>query len=164
MKTIWRPIYKKYAISNMGGVKRLKTKTSPEYLFRLNPADNGYIRVILRINGRPVAKLVHRLVAEAFLGKCPRGYIVNHKDGCRYNNGAPNLQYISQSENISHAYSTGLRKSGPLGQTNGATKLTPSLVRKIRKSRKTQAALAKEFHVCVSQINNIIHKRVWAWV
>ena len=38
-----------------------------------------------------------------FLGECPNGYVVNHKDGNPLNNNVSNLEYISQSDNIRHS-------------------------------------------------------------
>ena len=47
--------------------------------------------------------LVHRLVAEAFIG-LPKdnSYTVNHKDGNKLNNHYTNLEWISHSDNIKH--------------------------------------------------------------
>lgn len=46
---------------------------------------------------------VHRLVADAFMGPCAKGYEVNHKDGVKDNNCAENLEYVTHKENIQHA-------------------------------------------------------------
>lgn len=43
--------------------------------------------------------MIHRLVAEAFLGKCPDGVEVDHIDGHRWNNALSNLDYITRGEN-----------------------------------------------------------------
>lgn len=42
---------------------------------------------------------VHQLVALAFLGPCPAGYEINHKDHNRLNNSVSNLEYVTSSEN-----------------------------------------------------------------
>lgn len=46
---------------------------------------------------------VHRLVADAFMGPCAKGYEVNHKDGVKDNNRPENLEYVTHKENIEHA-------------------------------------------------------------
>jgi len=58
---------------------------------------------------RPVS--VHRLVCKAFHGMSPEGKPwVNHKDGIKLNNHYTNLEWSSISENIQHAFDTGMRK------------------------------------------------------
>ncbi|CAK0853954.1 unnamed protein product [Prorocentrum cordatum] len=59
---------------------------------------------VTRVGGR--FRLVHRLVAEAFLGDPPslQHCQVNHKDGDRENNRVTNLEYVTPSQNIRHSY------------------------------------------------------------
>lgn len=71
--------------------------------------NGGYLVVQLWQQGRPSTCLVHVLVAAAFLGRCPNGHEVNHKDGNKQNNAPDNLEYLTHSENSLHAYRTGLR-------------------------------------------------------
>ena len=68
---------------------------------------NGYINIKLSNNKH---YQVHRLVCLTFNGLPPddmRIY-VNHIDGNKSNNRSDNLEWISHSENISHAYDIGL--------------------------------------------------------
>ena len=51
---------------------------------------------------------IHRLVAGAFIPK-PAGHtVVNHLDGNKRNNHVSNLEWVTTSKNIQHAYDTGL--------------------------------------------------------
>jgi len=68
----------------------------------------GYRRVILVNSKERKRVFVHRLVAEAFLGPFKRGEEVNHIDGNKRNNNVNNLEWISKSDNIKHAWKTGL--------------------------------------------------------
>lgn len=64
--------------------------------------DGAYLRVNLSNGSRGSrrTRLVHRLVALAFLGKPPtRSAHVDHVDGNRQNNRPANLRYMSASDN-----------------------------------------------------------------
>ena len=52
---------------------------------------------------------VHRLVAEAFLEKKDGCDCVNHINGIRDDNRKDNLEWVSNLENVRHAWDTGLR-------------------------------------------------------
>jgi hypothetical protein len=70
----------------------------------------GYRAVFLWKEGRQRTCLVHVLVAAAFLGPCPDGMEVNHKEGRhKWDNSVGNLEYMTRSDNAKHAYATGLR-------------------------------------------------------
>lgn len=56
-------------------------------------------------------RTIHRLLALAFI-ECPGNpdeMQVNHKDGNKLNNRLDNLEWVTASENVLHAYMTGLR-------------------------------------------------------
>lgn len=61
------------------------------------------------MNGHNV--YVQVFVADCFLGLKPDGKEVNHKDGDKAHNHPNNLEYLTHSENISHAYAIGLLKN-----------------------------------------------------
>ena len=54
-----------------------------------------------------VRRLVHRLVAIAFIGLPDPGQQVNHIDGDKANNRSMNLEWMTAGENIRHAISLG---------------------------------------------------------
>lgn len=64
------------------------------------PFSNGYLGVKL---GRKNVKLVHRLVAQAFIAG-DTSLQVNHKDGNRTNNVVSNLEWVTASANVKHSY------------------------------------------------------------
>lgn len=70
----------------------------------------SYLAISVRRGLQFYHALVHLLVAEAFLGP-PHGdrCEVNHKDGDKHNNCYKNLEWASRTENLIHAYKTGLR-------------------------------------------------------
>lgn len=71
---------------------------------------NGYKRVLLiSMENKRCHKLVHRLVAEAFIPNNLNLPQVNHIDGDKSNNHYLNLEWCTQQENNVHALKTGLR-------------------------------------------------------
>lgn len=70
----------------------------------------GYRQVTLRRDGKSNTVSVHRLVAETYLEPIPDGNkcTVNHIDGNKQNNHISNLEWNTYSENLQHAYDTGL--------------------------------------------------------
>ena len=53
---------------------------------------------------------VHRLVYSLFVNEIPEGMYINHKDGNPKNNHVNNLEVCTPSQNIRHAFDTGLIK------------------------------------------------------
>jgi hypothetical protein len=77
---------------------------------RITP--KGYVRANLPMGDR----LVHRLVAAAFLPKPQEGQVqVNHKNGHTNDNRIVNLEWCTPSENLTHAY----RELGRKGAMQG---------------------------------------------
>lgn len=106
---IWKVIdeYPNYEASSFGKIRNKNTGyiLSPQLNSR-----NGYHTVHIRgISGYKTV-FIHKLVAETFLGKRPIAYEINHIDGCKINNRADNLEYCTKSENVRHAYESGLNK------------------------------------------------------
>lgn len=91
-----------YMVSNLGRVKSLNyRRTGKERLMKPSPDKWGYLRVNLCKNGEQESCLVHQLVMEAFVGKCPDGYEVDHYDWKPSNNRLSNLRYLLAKENYS---------------------------------------------------------------
>ncbi len=105
MTEIWKDIEGfegKYRISNTGKVLSLNYRRehrSKILLPKINP--DGYAWVQLWFgDGRYECKLIHRLVADAFLEN-PKSYpIINHKDENPLNNNVENLEWCDNSYNV----------------------------------------------------------------
>ena len=94
-----------YFVSDDGSVYN---KKMIKHKHHVHPVT-GYSQQILRKNGKQHMRYTHRLVAEAFLPNPEHLPEVNHKDGNKLNNTVANLEWTNRSQNMSHAYRTGLR-------------------------------------------------------
>ena len=111
----WHKIkgFESYEVSNTGKIRRNgHEKAVTDY--------NGYYHVDLYRNGKRITKRINRLVAETFIPNPLNLPEVNHKDGNKHNNSVNNLEWVTKSENMKHAFRSGLAKPsyGMLGKKN----------------------------------------------
>ena len=70
---------------------------------KLQSNQKGYLRArYITKEGKRESSVVQRLVAMAFIPIKPGKDQVNHKNGIKTNNRVDNLEWVSQSENMSH--------------------------------------------------------------
>lgn len=121
--------------------------------------NGGYPLVHLNVNGRRIARTVHTLVAEAFIGPRPPKYDVCHNDGSRTNNIPDNLRYDTRAENLAD-----MRRQGRVN-LQGA-KLTPKEVKAIRKlyGKETALILGKKFGVARNTIYKVWSREHWSHI
>lgn len=115
MEEIWKDIkgYEGlYQVSNLGNVKRLKSKyVLEERLVRkeMQPIYK-YYSVLLSKHGNGKHYFIHRLVAQEFLPNENNYPCVNHKDGNKTNNNVENLEWCTYKYNYEEAKRIGLLK------------------------------------------------------
>lgn len=95
----WKTVEQDYSVSNKG---RIKNKQG--FLLKCHSDKRGYVYKSL---GKKTYS-VHRLVAQLFIDQIGENMVINHKDGNKGNNDVSNLEIVSQSQNVQHAYNTGL--------------------------------------------------------
>lgn len=136
-----------YQVSNMGRVKSFHH--GKVVVFSPKCYRNRYPEVYLSNNGRDERVLAHRLVAQTFIPNPEGKEQVNHKNGVKSDNRIENLEWVTGSENMRHAYRTGLAKP--------CRRLTAEQVRYIRENpdRLCQAGLAEKFGVSVHSVSLI---------
>jgi len=127
----------------------------------------GYQSVVLCKNGVMKNYRVHRLVAEAFIPNPDNKPHVNHINGDKTDNRVENLEWVTQSENMQHAYSSGLRN--PMNGTKHTnSKLTESQVREMRHiyslGHVTIQWIADLYNVSHNSISRIINNKTWKHV
>ena len=95
-----------YQVSNLGRVKSLARKDSAgrniqEKIRKTQLNSNGYPQCCLSKNGSTKTRVIHKLVAIAFLGHIPQGRSIhiNHIDFDRTNNNVKNLEITTPREN-----------------------------------------------------------------
>ena len=109
---LWKVIegFEAYAISNMGRVRRITEgmTTGKIGIRKAVLTGNGYPFVSLYSKGKAKTRMVHQLVACAFIPN-PLGLPqVNHVDGVKTHNGVDNLEWRSVLGNHRHALKLGL--------------------------------------------------------
>lgn len=136
----------------------------------LSPSTNrkGYLwfRVCLP-SGMRWSATVHRAVAAAFLGPCPDGIQIDHKDGDKTNNRPENLEYVSCAENIRRCWDNGQHGVEHCqGEANNHAKLTEEDVRSIRAiyPAKNLTELAAMFGVTKANVCQIVKRKTWKHV
>lgn len=166
----WRPVVgfeDTYAVSSLGRVRREAPGRGTQVgrLLRPQPAAGGrYPGVTLMgPDGRQYSRYVHELVAEAFLGPCPEGQEVDHKDTDRWNPAVSNLEYVTRGENIARALANGVAAVGRMMRN---AKLTDQAVREIRALRGVvpQSELARRYGVSPSAVSSVQRRERWRHV
>jgi len=170
---IWKkiPNFDRYECSSDGEIRSLNYKNSGKIKI-LKPAlsDDGYFKtVLLRNDGKYKTITVHRMITLSFLGKRQKGKEVNHVDGNKQNNHISNLEYVTRSENMKHAFRMNLIQ--PLkGAANGSAKLTEKDVISIRKYVKNfngryygRKALAEKYGISEAHVKDLISRRRGVW-
>ena len=121
MEEVWKYIdgYEGYyQVSNLGNIKSvdrvIKYKSDGQRLykginFKQEITKDGYRRVVLMKEGVKQRYMIHRLVAQAFIENIENKPYINHIDGDKGNNVVSNLEWCTNSENVLHADSIGLR-------------------------------------------------------
>ncbi len=114
VEEIWKPVVGHegyYEVSNKGNIRSLDriNMTKRGYFekrksrsMKIMITKLGYHRVTFKKNNVDYTVFVHRVVAMAFIPNPDNKPQVNHKDLCKTNNHADNLEWNTALENIRH--------------------------------------------------------------
>ena len=97
----WKSINKEYEISNYGNLRRSKKGTTK--LVKPEILKKGYLRVSIWENGIRNRKLIHRLVAEAFIPNPENKSQIDHINNDTSDNRVENLRWVTAKENVQHS-------------------------------------------------------------
>lgn len=149
---MWRVIPKTkgyYSVSSAGSVRSNRTGKLLAPMM-VGEVGNKYGKVALCVDGRQYGRMVHHLVAEAFIGQRPKGKLVLHRNGVRTDCRSRNLYYGTHLQNAHDA-----RR-----HNNAKHKLSlkdREIIRRRRANGETGAALAAEFGISEQYVCDI-HK------
>lgn len=173
MEEIWKQIkgyeglYEISSLAKVKSISRLRTggnNAIRERIMKPYLSRTGYHKVVLSKNKQDKHISVHRLIALVFVGEPPTDkHEVNHIDGNKLNNSIDNLEWVTRSQNLSHAYKLGL-KVGNIGEKNNTTKLSESDVLEIKRLITKGVGVSKiaiNYKVTHSTISAIKNKRNW---
>lgn len=139
-----------YEVSSSGRVRRIRSRYgNPQNKLLKGFLVHGYPTVNLRavegLDKRRSAVATHILVARAFLGPCPKGFEVDHKDFDRANSALSNLEYVTHGENNLRAFKSGRQPVS--SEKHGKAKLSYEKVEFIRQSSLGPTELSRMFGV-----------------
>jgi len=175
---IWMPVkgYWGYEVSSWGRVRsrrlagrRSQTLAESPKIIQPRKHRTGYWMIIIR-NKAGIRKnaLVHRLVAQAFLGN--EGYQnqldVNHINNVRDDNRVSNLEWATRKENIRHAVRAGTHSL--VGENHHSSILTEKLVRQLRKEWQEiggrKSDLADKYGLPHGVVGKVLRGTTWSHV
>lgn len=100
MTELWKPIGNgKYEVSSLGNVRVAKTG---RIMKPYTDKDQMYDRVDLYEDGVRTKRMVHSLVADAFIGPKPEGFEIDHLNTNVHDNRMSNLRYVDRKSNRSN--------------------------------------------------------------
>jgi hypothetical protein len=144
MEEIWKDIdgFYGYQVSTHGRVKTIdrlvwnpanQSKSLLKGMIRkLDLVGKIYPQIGLSIESKTHKRLVHRLVAQAFIPNPENLPEVNHKDKNPLNNRVDNLEWVSRLGNMQHRKDTGGYDNMPRGEQRPNAILTREAVIHIR--------------------------------
>jgi hypothetical protein len=107
-----------YEVSNLGKVRSIARKITysdgrvynyPSKILSINFCGKYKLPYVhLYKESKRESRLLHRIVAKAFIPNPDNKTDVNHIDGDRKNNASSNLEWATRLENMQHGFKTGL--------------------------------------------------------
>lgn len=173
---IWKPVvwYEGlYEVSSAGNIRSIGRidrlgRYKPATLRKKQLCSSGYH--FIQFSDRNAIKkqiLVHRVVASAFLESVEGKNEVNHKNGVKTDNRIENLEWVTRSQNNTHAIRTGLRqKLIVCGSRNTNSTITEDVARKIKLLYPdfSYTELAAMYGTTKAVVGSIIKGKTWKHV
>jgi hypothetical protein len=106
-----------YEVNSNGTIFR-NVKSKKQLLIKLDKhhSDKGYYCTFVHLGGRKNPKIkrimIHKVVAECWLGDKPKGMEIDHIDRNSHNNDYRNLRYVTHSEQMKNRDYSNIAKQG----------------------------------------------------
>lgn len=146
--------YPNYHVTSDGRVFNIKTGRCLKY----GENNKGRLQVGLHRNGKVAKKLVHQLVASAYLPNPNNLPCVMHLDDNPLNNNVSNLQWGTQQENLADRDS---KYRQAKGENNGRSKISDKqrieIQAKYKTGKYTQREIGDYYGLHHSQISHIVN-------
>lgn len=157
-----------YKISNKGMLIRFEHwSTKGRYYPESHPYKfknyKGYIQTYLYKDGKRKTTTIHRLIAQAFIPNPENKDQINHKNGIKDDNRIENIEWCNQSENMRHAFDTGLKEGMP-GEKNGRATLSQEAVDLIKSrynSGEKITDISRELNINLGKLRTILYGFSW---
>lgn len=169
---IWKDIedYERYyQVSNFGRIRSL-TRVIVDSLNRsrtiygrditINELPNGYQSVTLSQDDCKETKLLHRLMAIAFIPNPNNLPVINHKNHIRNDNRLENFEWCTQSENILYSANNG-RHCGNIIGTSVLNEDNIIKIFSLYANGMSQIKIGKIFGVKDNTINGVLQRKTW---
>jgi len=161
-----------YEVSSQGSVRSLDRtvlypngKTSRKFKGKLLKqclnVKQRYYGVRLSKQGKTKLWLVHQLVASAFLGTRPEGWVVCHGPKGRLCNELDNLSYGTVGKNSADQWRDGTKKYGEKCSWSKLTTSEVLMIKELYEKGTKGKALAIMFEISHSRICDIVKGRGW---
>ena len=167
-----------YEVSNKGNVRTYykrgtnKVGLDPKNM-KIQTLSTGYSAVCIHRRN----KLVHRLVAKAFIDNPKNKRTVNHRNGIKSDNRVENLEWATYSENHAHAFKNGIRSiseyqknaisKSSRGSNNSISKLTEKdipIIRTLKNDGLSNKEIGNIFNVSRTTIYDVVEGQTWKHV
>ena len=131
-----------YQVSTQGRIKSVERyikssgntyRFAKERIMKQQINHKGYPSILLHKESVPYPRVVHRLVAMAFIPNPQNLPQVNHKDTNKLNNRVENLEWMTGEENMRHAFANGCFKT-TIKQIEHARKNQKQIVEKRKRA------------------------------
>lgn len=163
----WRQIFEwpEYEVSNLGRIRRKSAAMGATVGAIINPwkTKNKYLAVGLSRKSVVKTKLVHRLVAETWIGSV-NGMDVCHNNGIRHDNRLENLRIDTRKGNMKDIYKhdTHIR-----GERCGTNKYSEVLMRQIKKEINSGGVIrqiAFKHGIPPPTLYAVAKGKIWSWL